>query len=161
MNRLAVLHPALQQTLSQVDGIQQCGSLPKRRDQIELPGLFIDMVELEPTTEQGTGELALISHWEGRLLIGEQCADHAVWGLLQAVMVALHQFHCDEENIGAAKIKQAIPDQFSPDYPGHRVWLIEWTHELRVGDNVWEGEGVVSSQLVVEEPMSSTAEQSQ
>jgi hypothetical protein len=136
VNLLAVLHQALQQTLSQVNGIQQCGTLPKRRDQIQLPGFFLDMVELEPTSDPGTGELALISHWEGRLLLSEQCTDTAVWGLLQAIMITLHQFHCNEENIGAAQIKQAIPDHFTPDYLGHRVWLIEWTHLLRVGDYI-------------------------
>ena len=151
MNRLAVLQQALEQTLSQVNGIQQCSALPKRRDQIELPGLFLDMVELEATSSPGTSELALISHWEGRLLISEQCTDTAVWGLLQAIMVALHQFHCNEENIGAAQIKQAIPDHFTPDYPGHRVWLIEWTHELRVGDNVWDDESIELSRIVIRE----------
>jgi hypothetical protein len=155
MNRLAVLQEALQQTLSQINGIQQSGALPKRRDQIQLPGLFLDMVELEPTSDPGTGELALISHWEGRLLVSEQCADTAIWGLVQAVMIALHQFHCDEENIGAAQLKQAISDHFTPDYPGHRVWLIEWTHLLRVGDSVWNGESVVPSQLIIEEQVTS------
>ena len=157
MNPLAVLQQTLQQTLSQVKGIQQCGALPKRRDQIQLPGLFLDMVELEPTSDPGTDELALISHWEGRLLVSEQCADNAVWGLLQAVMIALHQFHCDEENIGTAQIKQAIPDHFTPDYPGHRVWLIEWTHELRVGDNIWHGEDIIPHRLSVEADVATAA----
>lgn len=148
---LAVLQQTLAAQLSSIAGMEYCGPLPKRRDQVTLPALFLDMVELEPSNDPGTSELGLISHWEGRILVSEQNTDTVLWGLVQAVMVWLHQFHCAEENIGPAKLKQAVPDNFSPDYPGHKMWLAEWTHVLRVGNNIWNSEGVIPSTLLVNE----------
>lgn len=154
MAKFKHLHQALLENLSTIAGVEYCGPLPKRRDQINLPALFLDMVELEPATQPGTGELALISHWEGRVLVSEQNPDVVLWSLVQTVMICLHQFHCSEENIGPAKLKQATPDSFSPDYPGHKVWLVEWTHTLRVGDSIWNGQGIIPGTLVFNEHLS-------
>lgn len=151
MEKLKVLHEYLVEALLTISSLKYCGPLPKRRDQITLPALFLDMVELESSSNPGNGELALISHWEARVLVSEKNSDIVLWGLVQEVMSHLHHFHCSEENIGPAKIKQATPDTFSTDYPGHKMWLVEWTHVLRTGNNIWKGDDVVPSTLLVNE----------
>ena len=145
MNVLSVLFEDIKQGLSEIVGIQHCGAFPKKRDDIRLPAILIDLVELEPADDPGTDELALISHWEVRILVSDQMSESDLWALVQAAMLWLFNHSWPETNIGRAKLKQAGPDHFSPEYQGHRIWLIEWTQSVRVGENVWDGSTVVPS----------------
>tara|TARA_R110002072_G_scaffold246432_5_gene405696 strand:- start:1053 stop:1538 length:486 start_codon:yes stop_codon:yes gene_type:complete len=145
MDVLSVLFKEIQQGFSEVVGIQHCGSFPRRRDDIRLPAILIDLVELEPGSDPGTGELALIAHFEARILVSEQLPESDLWALVQETMLWLFNHSWSETNMGRARLKQASPDHFSPDYQGHRVWLIEWTQTVRVGENVWNGTDVIPS----------------
>ena len=145
MNVLQMLFDEIKQGLSTIDGIQHCGALPKRRDDIRLPAILIDCVELELGDDPGTEELGLISHWEARILVSEHMVEADLWALVQVAMLWLFNHSWPDTNIGRARLKQAGPDHFSPQYQGHNLWLIEWTQLIRVGENVWDGSTVVPS----------------
>jgi hypothetical protein len=116
---------------------------------VTLPAIFIDLVELAYGLDAGTEQLPLVAHWEARLVMSDALDDQTVWSLVEAVMLALFTARWSDGNIGKAELKQATPDEFSPDLVGHRVWLIEWAQRLRVGDNVFEGEGIVPTEVVI------------
>lgn len=130
MDQLCKLHDTLVNGLSTIPGIQHCGPLPSRRDKINLPAIFLDMVEFERSSDPGTGELELVVHWEARVLVSEQQSKLILWQLVQAILVWLHQHNWSQINVGPAKLKQAAPDHFNPEYPGHQMWLVEWTQYI-------------------------------
>lgn len=145
MNVLSVLFEEIKHGLSDIVGVQHCGAFPKRRDDIKLPAILIDLVELESGDDPGTEELALISHWEARVLVSDQMVESDLWALVQAAMLWLFNHSWPETNIGRAQLKQTGPDHFSPEFQGHRIWLIERTQSVRVGESVWDGSTVVPS----------------
>lgn len=149
MDNIDLLHQTLLEGLAQVTGINHCSDYPRRRDQIKLPALLLDLVEIEPGKDPGTGELSVITHWEARLVTTDSQNESVTWNLTITVLLWLYNQSFPDKNIGMANIKQASPDNFSPDLQGHRVWLIEWTHKVRFGDNIWNGEGVIPGELWV------------
>jgi len=149
MDRLKQISERLVQGLSILPGVHFCGMMPKRRDDIRLPAILLTVAELEPGQDPGTGELALVAHWEARLVVSDHMAELDGWAMVQTVLYWLFDQRFPEANIGRAQIKQASPDHFSPDYLGHQVWLIEWTQTLRVGEDVWQGDGVIPTTLSV------------
>ena len=149
MTTLEALHQSLIDGIGAVAGVQQCGPFPRRMDQVTLPAVFVDLAELAPDSDPGTGELALVSHWEARILVAESQPDASKIhrALVLSVMQWLHAYDFPHENVGKARLKQASPDHFTPEMQGIDIWLIEWTQLLRVGDSVWEGTGVIPTQV--------------
>ena len=151
MTNLELLHQEILEGISQLTGVMHCGNYPRRMDEVTLPAVFVDLVELEPDTDPGTDELALITHWEARVIVAESQkeADEIIRSLIITVMKWLFSHSWPQKNIGRAQLKQAAPDHFSPELQGHIIWLVEWTHSVRVGDSVWDGEGVVPEQVFI------------
>ena len=144
---LITLYETLTEGLSHLPGIQYCGLLPSRRDAITLPAIFLDMVELQASQDPGTGELELIAHWDAHVLVSKQQSKLMLWQLVQAILVWLYQHNWLDPHIGPAQLKQASPDHFNPDYPGEQLWLVAWTQRLRIGENLWNGQGVIIDTL--------------
>ena len=151
MTTLEILHQAILEGIAGLPGVQHCGAFPRRMDKVTLPAVFVDLIELESASDPGTGELALITHWEARVVVAESQADAdtVIRSLILAVMLWLFRYPWPQKNIGCARFKQASPDHFSPELQGHVIWLVEWTHSIRVGDSVWDGEGVVPQQVFI------------
>lgn len=149
MNTLEILRQAILEGIGELPGVQLCSAFPRRMDKVMLPAVFVDLVELEPGTDPGTDELALITHWEARVVVAESQpdADEVIRSLVLAVMYWLFSHPWPQENIGRASLKQAGPDHFAPELQGHVIWLIEWTHLIRIGDSVWDGSGVIPEQV--------------
>lgn len=126
---------------SGLTGMAYCGATPKRRESIALPALVLELVELEAGVDPGTEELSLQTHWEARLVVSDEGAPLPLWQWLQRILLILVKAPFPEENIGPAQLKQAGPDHLTPDYQGHRVWLIEWVQPIRIGENLWQQPG--------------------
>lgn len=137
MDPIVLLLEALIAGMSQITGVNTCVEFPKRRDAISLPAILLNLVELEPDTDPGTDELALISHWEARLVMSDRGSETVLCALLQNILLWLTNENFPEIHVGQAQLKQAAPDHFTPDFQGHRVWLIEWTQKIRIGENGW------------------------
>jgi hypothetical protein len=142
VDKLSKTYDTLIEGFSQNPNIHYCGALPKRRDEISLPAMLLDLVELAPGRSAGTSELVLISHWEGRILLPDTEPVSALWQMVQQCLSWLETFEWKSIGVGDAHIKQAAPDHFSPDLQGHRCWLIEWTHQYRVGEDIWAQTGI-------------------
>ncbi len=146
---IAHLFTALVEQLETVPGIEQVIEVPRRMDTVTLPAIFLDCGELAFGFDAGTDQLPLVAHWEARLVMQDELDDVKVWSLVEAVMLRLYTASWPELDVGRVELKQATPDEFSPDLVGYRVWLIEWAQRIRVGDNVWDGEGIVPTEVVI------------
>ena len=149
MEKLKALLDELVTGIQAIPAISHCGTTPKRRDDIHLPAVLLDMIELEPGQDPGTGELELISHWEARVLYSDKEPLWIGWALVQEVMLFLFNHSWSAINVGRANIKQASPDHFSPELQGHSIWLIEWTQKIRISESVWDSDCPTPSIVVV------------
>ncbi len=57
MDKVKTLFDVLQEGFADIAGISHCSAFPKRRDDIRLPAVLIDLVEIEPGRDPGTGVL--------------------------------------------------------------------------------------------------------
>lgn len=125
--------------VSQLSSIRTCMGLPRRADALVLPAVILELAEIERGKDQGSGELDLIAHWQTRLIVSENDQEDLAWGAILEILTWLKIFDWPDLNVGQAMIKGSIADHFSPEYQGHRVWLIEWQQHLRAGEEVWNG----------------------
>ncbi len=144
-----VLFDAILETLQAVAGIQQVTAIPRNMESVILPAIFLDLGELAYGIDAGTEQLPLVAHWEARLVMPDDLDDTTVWSLVEAVMLQLFTASWPDLDVGKVELKQATPDEFSPDLVGHRVWLIEWAQRLRVGTDVFDGEGIVPTEVII------------
>lgn len=152
MTRVEQLYHYLVTGIGSIPGVFYCGSFPRRMDKIRLPGVFIDLTELESVADPGTGELALVSHWEARVVVHESLTDSGslLRHLVVSVMYWLFSDTFPPVNIHQAQLKQASPDHFSQELQGHLVWVIEWSQLIREGVSVWDGDDVVPVEVWVQ-----------
>jgi len=146
---LVMLHQRIIDGIASIEGISFVAEMPRRKEQASLPAVFVDLAELEPGKDPGTGELGLSAHWEARVIVSSQQEAPFIWGLVARVMLWLFNFSWPDLNVGRPYLKQSAPDFFSPEFQGHRVWLIEWMQEIRVGENIWRGEGVIPEEVTI------------
>lgn len=138
------------------DGIQ--GGLPGVRSaafwpvigrRINLPAVIIEMPGFKPGTDQGTGETALIAHIQARLVV-DPVPGRAE---LQAATLSAGLAHLLRGQqwglpIAPAELISASQDWTSPELDGYCVWLVEWTHELYIGEMEWPWEDEPPGSLV-------------
>ncbi len=142
----------LEQELAGLTDIASVYTHPKRKEAITLPAMLIDLAEIEPGSDRGTEETPLRCHWEVRVVTSDRDSPLVIWRLVQSLLRWLFIFEWRDTLIGKAQLKSASPDHFSPEFHGHRVWLIEFSQEIRVGDNVWAGDPPIVESITVRLP---------
>lgn len=135
--------------LTAVSGVAEVIPVPRRLDTVTLPAIFLDIAEMAFGIDAGTEQVPLVLHWEARIIFPDAVEDLMVWSLVSAVMLALFNSPWPNRDVGRVELKQATPDDFSPDLTGYRVWLIEWVQTIRVGDSPWRAEGIVPTEVVI------------
>ena len=135
--------------LSLVPGIAQVIPVPRRLDTVTLPAIFLDIGEMTYGNSPGTEQVPLVIHWEARIVMQDDVEDITLWSLVANVMLQLFTTRWPNRDIGKVKLKQATPDDFTPDLAGFRVWLIEWVQTIHLGDNIWDGDGIVPTEVVI------------
>lgn len=64
------LYQAVEQHLvSYLPGVQTVSAWPNIQDRIALPAVFLELAEIEPGTEIGTGETTLVCKFEARVVV--------------------------------------------------------------------------------------------
>lgn len=150
MSFIEDLHNAiLAEITSNISGIQTSGAYPKLQTTISVPALFVDLVSLEPGTDPGTDQLALIARFEARAIVNS--ADNGPMKVRElAVEVAriINQKQFGMK-VSCAKIVGIGPDSFSPELDAYDVWLVEWEHEFHVGDSIWDGSAIIPTEILL------------
>ncbi|MBI3143818.1 MAG: hypothetical protein HYZ18_00825 [Pseudogulbenkiania sp.] len=132
-----VLHDAIEQRLATAMPPLDVRFYPELTERVTLPLLALELSEFEPGTDPGTGELALIATVQARLVMDptQPDAERAVRQLAVRVGAVVHRSTNFGVPVTPARIRQIGPDGFHrAELDGYLVWLIEWTHELDVGD---------------------------
>ncbi|WP_397453760.1 hypothetical protein AB3472_13755 [Pseudomonas lurida] len=138
---LSQLYQAIEQHLTDhLSGVQSVVFWPEIEENrgIPLPSVFLEMAEFEPGIDTGTGESSLICKFEARVIVDPIKPNHheqAVHLVSQlAVLLRQQSWGLD---VNVAQFVRATQDWTKPELDGYVVWVVEWTHQVYLGVEVW------------------------
>lgn len=133
------LYQAIEQHLQQhLPGVQTVAAWPNIENHIPLPAVFLEMSEIEPGVDIGTGETTMVCKFEARIIVDPLQSDHhrQVVQLATQLIVLLRA-----QNWGlpveCAEFIQAVQDWTRPELDGYTVWLVEWNQTIYLGAQEW------------------------
>lgn len=130
-------------------GFVTVAAYPEDRVNLPTPACVIELVELEPAAEPGTGQLAAVAHVEASVIIGfrEPGAKRRV-----AKMAAALAHHVQGERWGlpveAATVTAIAPSDFAPELDQFEVWVVEWQQTVHIGRSIWGDDGAPPDQVL-------------
>lgn len=138
---LSQLYQAIEQHLTEhLSGIKAVVFWPDIQENqgIPLPSVFLEMAEFEPGIDIGTGESSLVCKFEARIIVDPIQANHHEQAvhLVSQLAVLLRQQSWGLE-INVAQFERATQDWTKPELDGYVVWVVEWTHQVYLGVEVW------------------------
>lgn len=137
LHNLDQLHDAIRTGLAaRLADVPSVFCYPADEGALALPAILIDLVRLTPGRDPGSGELGLRAHFQARIVADAAAPGAAlqVRGLAARIALSLRN-----ENwglpIGMAQLGGAAADPVQPS--GRLAWLLEWTHDIELGDPSW------------------------
>ena len=136
---LDVLYQTIEQQIQQhLPGVELVSFWPDISNHIPLPAVFLDIAEIEPGADIGTGETTLTLTFEARVIVDiirplhYQQAVHLATQL--AVLLRTQTWGMEVE---PAEFQRSTQDWTRPELDGYTVWLVEWTQTLYLGEKEW------------------------
>ncbi|MHC8299004.1 hypothetical protein [Pseudomonas sp. ZS1P83] len=137
--------------LSNLSGVKVVTAWPNIKDRIALPVVFIEMAELEPGKDIGTGETTLICKFEARIIVDPIKPHHHQQAVhLAAQLAVLLRMQTWGVAVEPAEFIQAMQDWTKPELDGYVVWLVEWTHQIYLGVEEWPWPDEPPGSLVID-----------
>ncbi|WP_122316151.1 hypothetical protein [Pseudomonas cichorii] len=121
-----------------ISGLLYVGTMPDMLERVSLPAVVLELVELEPGVDQGTGETALVSRIEARVIVGSEqqaCQQQAAFAASQIAVLLRGQTWGLEVN--PAEFVRAAQDWTRPELDSYAVWVVEWTQGIYLGAEEW------------------------
>ena len=136
---LDVLYQAIEQQIQQhLPGVQLVSFWPDIAHHIPLPAVFLDIGEIEPAQEAGTGKTTLTITFEARVIVDVIRADHYRQAVQLATQLAvLLRAQYWGLPVQAAEFQRTTQDWTRPELDGYTVWLVEWTQIIYLGEEAW------------------------
>ena len=136
---LDLLYQAIEQHLQQsLIGIQLVSFWPDIEQHIPLPAVFLDIAEIEPGTDIGTGESTLNVTFEARVIVDVIRDKHYQQAIHLATQLAvLLRAQTWGLAVEPAEFKRSTQDWTRPELDGYTVWLVEWTQTIYLGEKEW------------------------
>ncbi|WP_374698712.1 hypothetical protein [Wolbachia endosymbiont (group B) of Limnophora tigrina] len=146
------LHQGICNTLkTEIPVVQTCEVYRAIHREIITPAVFVELASLEPGKDSGTEELALKARFEARIVIDStiENAPVIVRSLAAEVARVVNKNTWKMEKISPAEFLSAEPDAFKPELDAYLVWLVEWVHEVHLGDSVWAESNILPSTVYI------------
>ena len=119
-------------------GVQTVRAWPNIQDRIALPAVFLELAEIEPGADIGTGETTLVCKFEARIIVDPIPLLHQQQAVqLVAQLAVLLRAQTWGLEVEPAEFVQALQDWNQPALDGYTVWLVEWTQQIYVGPEEW------------------------
>lgn len=136
---LEQLYQAIEQRIQDhLPWVQTVAMWPNDLDRLPLPAVLVELAEMEPGRDPGTGETSLSCKFEARVITDPIHCDHhqqAVFLAGQlAVLLRLQSWGVEVE---PAEFVQSMPDWTKPELDGYTVWVVEWTQQIYLGEVQW------------------------
>ena len=136
---LNLLYQAIEQRIQQhLPGVQTVSFWPDIQNHIPLPAVFLDIGEIEPGQDRGSGQTTLTITFEARLIVDVLCADHYQQAVQLATQLAvLLRGQYWGLPVQPAEFQRSTQDWTRPELDGYTVWLVEWTQIIYLGEQAW------------------------
>ena len=136
---LNLLYQAIEQQIQQhLPGVQAVSFWPDIQNHIPLPAVFLDIGEIEPGQDRGSGQTTLTITFEARLIVDVLHADHYQQAVQLATQLAvLLRGQYWGLPVQPAEFQRSTQDWTRPELDGYTVWLVEWTQTLYLGEQAW------------------------
>ena len=136
---LDVLYQAIEQQIQQhLPGVELVSFWPDIGNHIPLPAVFLDIGEINPGQDIGTGETTLSITFEARVIVDVILADHYRQAVQLATQLAvLLRMQSWGLPVEPAEFQRSSQDWTRPELDGYTVWLVEWTQTLYLGEQEW------------------------
>ncbi len=136
---LDALYRAIEDHVQQaVPGLEAVCFMPAHMTTLPVPMVLLELVELEPGRDQGTGETAVVARFEARAIVGaeqEECYRQAAF--IASRLAVLLRLQTWGQEVEPAEFLQASQDFTRPELDGYAVWVVEWTQTLYLGEEEW------------------------
>lgn len=129
--------------------LPSCMAWPHLARKIAIPALFVELTELVPATDPGTEQLALTARFTAWIVFDRSQADDHLQAANLAAAVAYRIYKAGRFGlaVGPARITRLGAEEFKLELIGYTVWAVEWSHELRLGDSIWDGDGIIPTEV--------------
>lgn len=136
---LELLYEAIEAHIAQaIPGLACVCTMPHMADHVDVPAAVVELVELEPGKDAGTGETTLVARFEARFIVGSEdadCQQKAAFAAAQmAVLLRIQTWGLEVE---PAEFVRAAQDWTRPELDGYAVWVVEWTQTIYLGEEEW------------------------
>lgn len=134
------LYNAIEQHLQDnLQGVKMVSAWPEiEGNVIPLPAVFLELSEIEPGQDIGTGETVLTCKFEARIIVDVIMAQHQRQAVHLATQLAvLLRAQTWGLEVEPAAFVQAVEDWTKPELDGYTVWLVEWTQTIYLGAVEW------------------------
>lgn len=135
-------------------GIVYVQDYPRQVDKLEVPAVLLDVEQMDVLNDPGTEQTRMSLRFSAVVVVGSLRNDAAgldprmsVRVLAMAVAHAINRQRWGIDGCGPAKVQQVQPDAFDPRLDRFECWRIEWTHEVMVGDDIWNQVGMLPTQV--------------
>lgn len=148
---LDVLLTAVEQTLAaQLTEIEQILREPLGDIAPTPPALLLDLAQLLPDRDPGTGETAVICAFQARLLVPlDDAAAEALALRCVARLALLLRSQTWGLDVQPPTFIQAQPASDDPALSAYRCWLVEWRQPLLLGEPEWPWEDLPPGSLLL------------
>lgn len=137
LDNLKQLHDGIEAGLRErLPDLERIHAYPKIGKSIETPFIAIELSELEPGHDDGTGRVPLIGRMQARVVVDpiSPDAELLVRELSARVLQTVHGATWDLPVTPGKQVGSAGEDPFRPELDTYLVWLVEWVHEFDLGD---------------------------
>lgn len=135
LDNLKTLHDAIEAGLkAALPDMLTMQVYPRHQQKIPTPCVVLEMSEMLPGHDPGTGQIALTGHFQARVIIDPLAVDSDMLVRELSARVALAtQGQTWELPVTPARLIQVGEDPFRPALDAYTVWLVEWAHEFHLG----------------------------
>ena len=106
---------------------------------LPVPAVFIDLEQVEPAPDPGTGQSAVRCRFCAYLLIGPECQGHTrLLGSMVTAMIAALREQCWGIPAEPAEFVEAMPDGSRPELDNLVVWSVRWDQVIYLGAASWD-----------------------
>ncbi|VVN89459.1 hypothetical protein PS706_01785 [Pseudomonas fluorescens] len=149
---LEQLYRAIERHLhDHLPGVQTVAVWPNIDDRIALPAVLVELAEMEPGVDSGTGETCLACKFEARLITDPiQPGHHQQAVFLAGQLAVLLRAQSWGVEVEPAEFVQAMQDWTKPELDGYTVWVVEWIQQIYLGETCWPWPDQPPGSLVID-----------